>query len=252
MVVTLQAWGQEYQRAKDILRGSVSLETTLYQFPSPNSKKVIKLSRGTQVLIYGKQGGFFDVRYQNLKGWGDSRHFTIVGPVEPEANQSLEPIKQQIVATSQPKSTHEFLPVRFNPYLTYSMGGKSFDAHLRTGAMVSYAINPEFSLGLVVDAVFIQGTYLDVGPVVRHQWENVSMLFNPSIYAGFLFYNFDHAPNKDEGFGIQTAIENEIPIMKNKSFQPSITMKLGTDLMFFYFGEVRIPVFLATGMAFRF
>jgi len=246
----LQAWGQEYQRAKDVLRGSVSLETTLYQFPSPRSKKVIKLPKNTQVLIYGKQGGFLDVRYQNLKGWGDSRHFSIQGTAAPEEPKAPEPIQPQMARKST--TPKDFLPVRLNPFLVYSMEGKSFDPQLRAGFMATYSFKRHLSTGLVVDAVFIKGTYLDIGPVLRHQWKDSSRFFNPAIYAGLLYYTFDHDGDKDAGLGIQTAIENEIPIMRDNEFQPSISMKLGTDFMFFYFDEVRIPVFLSAGATFKF
>jgi|JI10StandDraft_1071094.scaffolds.fasta_scaffold133378_2 hypothetical protein len=250
----LQAWGQDYQRAKDVLRAISAQETTLYQFPSPTSKRVIKLPRNTPVYIYGKQGGFLDVRYQNVKGWGDSRAFTIQGAASSEEPKVAEPIRSTPVpvikeARSEPKA---YLPIRLNPFVSYSMEGKSFDAQIRAGVLATYATSSQVSFGAVADAVFIKGTYLDFGPIVRHQWRGSSMLFNPAIYAGLLYYKFDHGTDKDQGFGIQTAIENDIPIMRDKSFQPSISLKLGTDMMFFYFSEVRIPVFLSAGASFKF
>ena len=250
--IVLQAWGQDYQRAKDVLRGVAVQETALYQFPSPSAKRIIKVPKGTQVLIYGKQGGFLDVRYGKRKGWGDSRSFTIMGtaaPVPPEPVQQAEPPQNR----SETKRSTENLPIRLNPYLMYSMKGKSFDKQMRGGVEFTYAVTPQVGVGLVGDAVFFNGTYIDIGPMVRHQWGNGDSTFlNPAIYAGFLYYTFDHGGVSDQGFGIQTAIENDIPIMRSKEFQPAITMKFGTDLMFFYFDEVRIPVFFAFGASFKF
>lgn len=252
--VLLQAWGQDYQRAKDVLKGVTAQETTLYQFPSPTSKRVIKLPKNTAVLIYGKQGGFLDVRYQKIKGWGDSRAIIIQGSapqVAPEPIRQVEPSPVR----SEPRVNRSGgdQPIRLNPYLSYAMKGKSFDEQIRVGVEFTYATSSQVSVGVVADAVFLRGTYFDFGPIVRHQWgSGNSMLFNPAIYAGFLYYKFDYDGENDQGFGIQTAIQNDIPIMRNSTFQPAISLKLGTDMMFFYFNEVRIPIFLAAGASFKF
>jgi hypothetical protein len=252
----LQAWGQDYQRARDVLRALSAQETTLYLFPSPTSKKVIKLPKNASVYIYGKQGGFLDVRYQNIKGWGDSRAFIIQGPapnveVQPATPPSRSEPTATISSVSAPRNNGE-LPVRLNPSMSYVMKGKSFDKQLRLGLATTYLVTPRVSVGAVADAVFIKGTYFDFGPIVRHQWDLHTAVFNPAIYTGFLYYKISHGTDKDEGFGIQTAFENDIPIMQDKTFQPSISMKLGTDLMFFYFDEVRIPFWFSAGAAFKF
>jgi hypothetical protein len=255
--VILQAWGQDYQRAKDVLRGVTAQETTLYQFPSPTAKRVIKLPKNTPVLIYGKQGGFLDVRYLKIKGWGDSRAIIISGPTQSSSPEPIKPVEPAPAAPmNRPVSTSGGgvdLPIRLNPYITYSTKGKSFEKQIRGGIEATYAVTPNVGVGLVGDAVFLRGTYVDIGPIVRHQWGNgSSMFFNPAIYAGFLYYTFDYSGVSDQGFGIQTAIENDIPIMRDNEFQPAISMKFGTDLMFFYFDEVRIPVFFSVGAAFKF
>jgi hypothetical protein len=247
----MQAWGQDYQRAKDVLKALSVQETTLYQFPSLTSISVIKLPKNTPVYIYGKQGGFFDVRYQNVKGWGDFRAFIIQGTAAKEVPKLPKPVEITPVI-KKPSNSKELLPIRLNPFISYSMEGKSFDSQIRAGALVTYATSNQLSVGAVMETVFINGTFLDFGPIVRHQWTRSSSFFNPAIYAGFLYYKFDHGSDNDQGFGIQTAFENDIPIMRNKSFQPSITMKIGTDMMFFYFDEVRIPVFISAGATFKF
>lgn len=250
--IVVQAWGQDYQRAKDVLKGVVSKDTTLYQFPSPTSKRIIKLNRNTPVFIYGKQGGFLDVRYGNLKGWGDSRSFIIQG-VATDAQEPVKPVEtvrpQSIPEPSKPKLD---LPIRVNPFVMYSMKGKSFEKQVRLGGEATYALSNYIAVGAVTDLVFVRGTYFDFGPIVRHQWIKDSQFFNPAFYVGFLYYQFDRNSVSDKGFGIQWAFENDIPIYQSKAFQPAVTFKAGMDMMFFYFQEVRIPVFIAGGASFKF
>ena len=182
--------------------------------------------------------------------------FSILGPAGAQPQQEVTPTRiepeQQSVQTIDQERDSDDLPFRINPYLTYVLKGKSFYKQLRGGVEATYKISDQISMGAVADLVFLKGKYLDIGPVFRNQWNRESAFFNPAISVGFLYYTFDHSADKDSGFGLQWAVENEIPIMRSSAYQPSITAKIGADMMFFYFDEVRIPYWAAVGAAIRF
>lgn len=265
-LVAFDASAQQYQKAKETLRASAKMDTFLFQSASAASKKIIQLPRGSSVLIYGKKGSFFDVKYQNLRGWAVTAAFTIQKPTAPIPEPTPAPMPSPIVRQQAPvespvsesrsvstsRDDGEFTHYRINPYMSFAMKGKDFDKQLRGGISASYAFSKKLALGAVADLVLLKGKYLGLGPILRTQWIDDSAFFNPAFYVGALYYSFDHDGVTDEGLGIQWAFENDIPIMRDNDWQPAITMKVGADLMYFYFDQVRIPFFIALGATLRF
>jgi hypothetical protein len=246
---------QEYQKAKETLRAVANEDTYLMGSPSALGKRVAKLLKGSPVTIVGKKGGFLDLQYQNQRGWGAVRFFTIQSgstPVTRPEIVSRPPVRQDMQPVREPRESRLHLPIRINPFLSYANKGKSFDRQFRLGASSTYALNANLSVGGVTDIVLLKGTYFSLGPIVRHQWNTNSDFFNPALYAGFLFYTFNHNSVSDRGFGFQTAIENDFNFFKQMELQPLITLKFGTDLMYFLFDDVRIPFFFAAGVTFKF
>ena len=263
------SFAQDYQKAKDVLQGSVIQDTFLYQKPLLSAKKMIQLPKGVAISIFGKRGGFLDVQYQDFRGWMQFQFFSINQgtvlnrPAPPQQQPQVQspqvqpqvqeqPVPQSRIVQKSSSASDITLPIHLNPYLTFVVGGKSVDNQLRLGFNGTYALSKTLSVGGTLDFVFIKGTYFDLGPIVQRQWDFDQFWFNPSVEAGFLYYTFNHAGDKDSGLGFRWALQNDVLIYQGKAFKPSVTMKMGSDLMYFGFDEVRIPFFLAFGASFKF
>lgn len=245
---------QEYQRAKEVLKAVIIKESILYQGPTPASKKIIRIPQQAHVLVYGKLGNFLEIGYQNLKGWVILQNIIVQGPAESQAPAT--PVRSETnvkpAKVSRPKNPDTFQPIRLNPYTSFVMSGKSFYGQMRLGTTATYAVSSTLSVGGQAEAVFIQGTYFSLGPTLRHHWNTNAFFFNPAMDVSFLYYSFNHDSDKDKGFGFQWAVGNDILIFRDKTFEPSITMRFGADMMFFMFDEVRIPIWVALGAGFKF
>ena len=206
------------------------------------------LPAGAKVLIFGRKGKFFDVKYQKMRGWGLITAFS-AGSV------SKAPAKAKKVKKARSSSTitdATELPVRINPYLSFAIAGKSSDNQMRLGLMTTYALTDQIAVGATLDMVFLRGTYVGFGPTFRHLWETQSSVINPSLDISTMYYGLKREGQGDKGFGFQIGVENSSYIFQSQSFQPSITVRGGFDTLFFGFEQVRIPFFIALGTGFRF
>lgn len=276
-IIPSTGFSQTYQRARDQIPGSVIQDAYIYEKPSMESKRLILIPKNSAILVHGKRGAFLDIEFRNLHGWLPAQYFSIESPEVPDQSTVQQPpprIQQsapvvnpaptvpsqvpQQVQVQRPRpvqmrtTSNSNLPIRLNPYVSLVYSGKTFDNQLRAGFEGTYATSSNVSVGGVVDMVFIKGTYFDIGPIVRYQWNYNSYLLNPAWNVGLLYYTFNHDTDKDKGFGFQTSVANDIKIYQDKSFQPSINLKAGMDIMYFMFDRVRIPLWFAAGATFRF
>jgi hypothetical protein len=244
---------QEYQKAKQILEGQIKISTSLREFPDPEAQTVGILRTKEPVYILGKQDNWLDVQSSQQRGWVSSFYVDVFGVTK---NQNVKIIKKNRKTSLKPVRNETdqafFNNLRFVPYFTYAKAGKAFYDHLRVGAYGTLKVNDLFSVGVLTDLILINGTYLAVGPTFHRELPAASTWLKPSVMMSLLYYKFSNGNDEDAGFGIQWAIENDLPLIEKPKFRLRPVLRLGVDTIFINVDQMRIPYWGSLGVSVQF
>lgn len=246
------AWAQTYEKANQILDGQIKIQTVLKAFPDGQSASIEDLQTNQTVLIMGRQDNWFDVQTANQRGWVSSFYVDVVGV---SSNQKVKPIKMPKASFRKVRNETDeafFNKLRIVPFASYSLEGKSFYDQIRLGLYATLKTSDLFSVGLLTEAIFINGSYFAIGPTFHRIIHASPEWLNPSLQWSVLYYSFDHATDKDSGYGIQWALENDFMLIERPKFVIKPVLRTGMDVMLFNFDELRVPFFFSLGTSLQF
>ena len=244
-------WGLEasYERARTPLEAKTVRESPLFNRPDSQGKAILLLNPSQNVIVLGRQGGWFDVEVQKgpslTRGWIQAVHLRVVGAKEREETVVATPSP----AVSQVKSPRGGKPVRLIPHVGYGYGAKNFPNQIRAGVDLLYALSPTTEIGGIVELGFLKQITAVIGPNFYFRWkEFFGLPVRPAAYGGFPFFYLSDNDESDLRFGLRFGGEVTWPLSGNLEAM----VRAGADVLMFGGEQVAIPFIGAAGLSFRF